>query len=272
MADIVSGATRRAFQESYVGFSVLNQITADFDDAGVEHGTLPEGKYVSGQRRALVEEYYSTVKWDDYASVRPILDTYETHLLRIQKLNPDEYAHLVKLLERDKFVVVDGRITLPGHELPLDEVVDHQLGVDLNQLRLNISRIRGAIGQDPALAIGSAKELVEATCKAILADAGQPVPEKADLPDLVGCVLSHLELTAKGVAPDKKGAQSIRRVLGSLAQIVQGLAELRNLYGSGHGKGPDERGLTARHARLCAGAAGTLATFLMETAVQRAAE
>ena len=47
--------------------------------------------------------------------------------------------------------------------------------------------------------------------------------------------------------------------------IVSGLAEIRNLYGTGHGKHGKHRGLSARHAKLAAGAAGTLAVFLFET-------
>jgi hypothetical protein len=167
--------------------------------------------------------------------------------------------------------VEDARITLPGHDVPLEDVIDHQLSVDRDQLRVNIARIRGAITQDPALAIGSAKELVEATCKAILEDVGATVPDKADLPELVHQVFDRLDLVAKNVPAEKKGAAAIRKVLGSLSQVVQGVAELRNLYGSGHGRRPGERGLAARHARLCAGAASTLATFLMETAVHRRA-
>jgi Abortive infection C-terminus len=269
VSDIVSGATRRGFQESYVSYSVVGQIESDFDDAGVERGEIEAGRMVSGARRGLVAEYYASVKWDDYSSVRHVLDAYETHLLRLQESTPEEHQRLVKLLRRDKLSVEDGRISLPGHDVSLEEIVDERLTVDLDQLRVNISRIRSAISTDPALAVGSSKELVEATCKAILAERNVEISEGADLPELVHAVLENLDLLAKNVAAEKKGAQSIKRVLGSLSQVVQGLAELRNLYGSGHGKAPGERGLSARHARLCAGAASTFATFLMETAVQR---
>jgi hypothetical protein len=46
---------------------------------------------------------------------------------------------------------------------------------------------------------------------------------------------------------------------------VQGLAELRNLYGTGHGKEGSTKGLAARHAKLAVGAAITLADFLFDT-------
>ena len=42
-------------------------------------------------------------------------------------------------------------------------------------------------------------------------------------------------------------------------------AELRGLYGTGHGKHANTEGLSARHAKLAVGAAATLVTFLFET-------
>src|SRR5688500_12619019 len=101
MSDIVSGATRRAFQEANVRLSVVGQIESDFDDAGVERKTLPPTKLVSGARRSLVQEYYGSVDWTDYSSVRRVLNAYETHLLRIHDSSDEEYQKLVKLLRRD---------------------------------------------------------------------------------------------------------------------------------------------------------------------------
>jgi hypothetical protein len=50
-----------------------------------------------------------------------------------------------------------------------------------------------------------------------------------------------------------------------LATITQGIAELRNQYGTGHGKAAGAKGLGPRHAKLAVGAASTLAVFLAET-------
>jgi len=48
-----------------------------------------------------------------------------------------------------------------------------------------------------------------------------------------------------------------------------GIAELRNHYGSGHGREPTAKGLQPRHTRLAVGAAATLVTFLFETHLAR---
>jgi hypothetical protein len=79
-----------------------------------------------------------------------------------------------------------------------------------------------------------------------------------------------LELLPENVPTAAKGADVIRRILSNLGTVAQGLGELRNLYGTGHGKAGAARGLSARHARLAVGSAATLATFLLETHETRA--
>lgn len=127
-----------------------------------------------------------------------------------------------------------------------------------------------AIESDPDLAIGTAKELVETVCHTILADRGKPAEDKPDLLPLVRRALEELKLVPDGVSDELKGAKSIKSLLGNLAVIAQSMAELRNLYGTGHGKPGGRKGLSPRHARLIVGAATTLVVFLFETHSERA--
>jgi hypothetical protein len=60
--------------------------------------------------------------------------------------------------------------------------------------------------------------------------------------------------------------------LSNLATIVQGVAELRGLYGTGHGKDGKARGLQPRHARLAVGAASSLVTFAFQTHIETKAD
>jgi hypothetical protein len=93
-----------------------------------------------------------------------------------------------------------------------------------------------------------------------------------DVPRLMKETAKELKLTPEGVSDDSRGADTIRRILGSLASVVGGTAELRNHYGSGHGREPDAVGLEPRHARLVVGAASTLAIFLFDTYDHRSEE
>lgn len=59
--------------------------------------------------------------------------------------------------------------------------------------------------------------------------------------------------------------KSIKAILGNLKAIAQGVAELRNLYGSGHGKSSSYKGLESRHASLAIGSSTTLVRFLWDS-------
>lgn len=139
------------------------------------------------------------------------------------------------------------------------EVLDHE------SLRSEIRRIENSIESDSSLAIGSSKEMLESTCKAILSELGDEEFAKDDLPKLVKRTCQKLRLVPDTVPDNARGHESIRLVLMNLATIAQHTAQLRNLYGTGHGKDLKRKGLQPRHARLVVGASSALSLFLLET-------
>ena len=181
-------------------------------------------------------------------------------------------ASLTRFLERDGFQYEKGHILHKGQVASLPDIQDAVAGFDIPELRRQLHRLRPAVEDDPCLAIGTAKELVETTCKTILEARGISFTSSADLGELVRDTRKALELMPNDVANAAKGAEVVRRLLSNLGTIAQGLAELRNLYGTGHGKGGHSKGLTGRHARLAVGSAATLATFLLETHEARGSE
>jgi len=147
----------------------------------------------------------------------------------------------------------------------LSSLKEHAQWLDAKNLDEGIRRMEAAVATDPRLAIGSAKELIETCCKTILAERGEAFAESADVPELTKATFKALQLVASGVPDERRGAEIIKKLLSNLATVGIGLAELRNLYGTGHGKHGRAGGLTPRHAKLAVGAASTLATFLFET-------
>lgn len=141
--------------------------------------------------------------------------------------------------------------------------------LDAVWMRNEVERLQEAIEHDPALAIGTAKDLVETCCKSILSDRGVQIPRKANLPKLTKLLAKELKLVPEGVSDEAKGAERIRLILSNLSALTQYLAELRGLYGSGHGREGKHRGLKPRHARLAVGAAVTFIEFITETHYQR---
>ena len=136
-------------------------------------------------------------------------------------------------------------------------------------LKEQISRIEKSIETDPELAIGTAKELVETCCKTILDEAGYKYQEKDNIQKLTKETLAQLQLIPDGVNSKSRGSDTIKRILQNLGAIGNGLAELRGLYGTGHGKNGKSNGLSQRHAKLALGASITLTTFLFETNEER---
>ena len=132
-------------------------------------------------------------------------------------------------------------------------------------MRREIERMENAIDRDPALAIGTAKELIESCSKTILTERGVPYSNNADLPELTKLLAKELQLVPDGIPETARGSETIRLLLRNLVAITQYIAELRSLYGTGHGRDGRHRGLEARHARLAVGAAVTFIDFATET-------
>jgi hypothetical protein len=137
---------------------------------------------------------------------------------------------------------------------------------DPSGIRAELERARRALPEDPAGAIGAAKQLVEATAKVVLHQRGLPVDDNATVPDLVKAAQLALRLHPSSVQPGPDGADGLKKILGGVSSIAIGIAELRNRgYGSGHGQTRAPAGLGARHARLAVNAAITWCQLLLDT-------
>lgn len=154
-----------------------------------------------------------------------------------------------------------GVASTPG----INAVKEFLAGIDAGYVAQQITRMEAAVASDPSLAIGTAKELVETCCKTILDSRGKEIPKNSDLAQLVKATSKELALTPDDIPEKAAAAETIKRLLSNLATITQGIAELRNQYGTGHGKTAQTKGLSSRHAKLAVGAASTLAVFLLET-------
>jgi len=275
MSDLISKKTRIAFREYFVS-TTLRTISEEFDSADVPLASdyMP---LESGQRRSLVEQYYHAVDFTSWRHVQKILRVYEGVLIELEEREKhpsfgtrDEYAErtlslLKRSLERDGFEYSEGKIIASSRNPTVEELSQAATGLDSKILQQQIDRIRKSIDDDPDLAIGTSKELVETTCKTILADYGISADDAWDLTRMVKEARDVLNLVPENIPDSSRGAETIKRILGNLGQISQGIAELRNLYGTGHGKNGQFKGLGPRHARLAVGCATTLATFLFET-------
>ncbi|MCL1994161.1 MAG: abortive infection family protein [Spirochaetes bacterium] len=136
---------------------------------------------------------------------------------------------------------------------------------DSEHIRVQIEAMNIAIDKNPYDAIGKAKELLETCCKTILNYNGIVLDTSWDVIRLTKETCNVLKLTPDDIANTNKASETIKRLLGNLSVISQSMAELRNSYGSGHGKDAKFKGLSPRYARLAVGASVTAVHFLWET-------
>ena len=268
--DLISKKTRNEFREALVGF-VLREIEMFFEGADLscnEDYNPP----VTGARRTLVEQYYASIDFSAPNDIKKLLAAYGEIVLRLNRngINDTTKDDLLRLMKREGYDF-DGEsfVSLPSKQQPpIEAIRSLASSFDLPGLHVEIDRLAQAAEDDPALAVGTAKEMVETICKTILEDRGVP-SQGEDLPQLVRAVAKELALLPDNIPDHAKGSEVIRRMLSSLNQISQGIAELRNLYGTGHGRDGRFTGLKPRHAKLAVGAAITLGTFLLETHLER---
>lgn len=134
-----------------------------------------------------------------------------------------------------------------------------------------IERLERSIDSDPELAIGTAKDLVESCCKTILTERGVVFSKGVDINELTKLMVKEIQLVPEGISDQAKGADNIRLILRNLTQLTNNLAQLRGLYGSGHGRDGKHRGLQPRHARLAVASAVAFIDFVADTYRQREA-
>ena len=123
--------------------------------------------------------------------------------------------------------------------------------------------------ENPTEAIGKAKELIESCCKTILDDLSVAWDKDWSVTNLAGATMEQLKLMPENIPETATEARSMKALLGNLLQVATRMAELRNPYGSGHGKSASYKGLEERHAKLAVGASITYVSFLWDTHEKR---
>jgi len=144
---------------------------------------------------------------------------------------------------------------------PIDAVAADTLQrFDATSVHAVWEKALGRRHSDPDGAITSARTLLETVCKRILDEAKEAYSERDDLPSLYRAAALKLN-----VAPSQHSEEPIKRILGGVTSVVEGLGSLRNKIGDAHGQGGRPVRPSARHAQLAVSLAGAMATFLVET-------
>jgi hypothetical protein len=275
-ADLVSRRLRLLLSDWLSSNSVLREIENEFEAEGVAYKPHPS-QNAGGQRRTMVQGYYNGLDFTDARDARKFLTVLSVFMRQMESYASATgetaiFDRFQDQLRRDGYAYQQGTITPITAAARLADAKAIAQSFDAAHIGEQIQRIEASIDADPALAIGTAKELAESCFKTILGERGVEYGKSDDLPQLGRNVFKELKLLPDDVPDAAKGADTIRRLLSNLSTVVQGLAEIRGMYGTGHAKDGRTRGVSPRHARLCVGAASALVTFAFQTHLETKAK
>ncbi|MFC1803762.1 abortive infection family protein [Thermoproteota archaeon] len=145
----------------------------------------------------------------------------------------------------------------------LNQLRDLANTLNSEYINKSIVRMLTAVKDDPELAIGSAKELVETICKTILDEKGVARTDRENVPRLVGMTLDAIK-PANEFLIDQESEQIVIEAVTALATIALNIAQLRNKHGTGHGKDAEKVEIDTMYATLAVNAASTIALFFYQ--------
>jgi len=202
-------------------------------------------------------------------TIHPVVRNDSTEITKLlqlynENLSPDGYKIIEKARISDKPIFAGViREATEEHFKKKNQEIKKWLSADY--VMQQITLMESSIETSPHVSIGIAKELIETCCKSIFDERNESYDKNWNLPKLMKETTKLLKLTPEDIPNEAKAASSIKQILGSLSSVVHGIGEIRNEYGSGHGKDGRFKGLQPRHAKLAVGAASTLAIYLLET-------
>jgi hypothetical protein len=232
----VSKATRRALR----GLATEMEVKA-IEELWQDQGFVPVSELHyedSSMRPTTFESYAAGVDWTDVTQVERALRAFESQLRWLARQDwhrPSRFDEIRELLDEDGFAL-DEHCRIHWWRPPALETTLAGL-TDPSGIRAELERIRRALPNDPAGAIGAAKQLVEATAKVVLSVRGLPVDADAKVPELVKAAQQALGLHPSSTTAGPDSSEAVKKILGGVSSIAIGVAELRNRgYGSGHGQ------------------------------------
>ncbi len=127
-------------------------------------------------------------------------------------------------------------------------------------IEIEFKRALDEIEKDPPASLTAACSIVESFCKVYIEEKNLNAPKDATIKPLWAVVAKDL-----GFDPSCLEDDDLKKILGGLSSIVDGVGALRTHAGSAHGRGQKRYRIQPRHARLAVHAAHTLVLFALES-------
>ncbi len=202
-------------------------------------------------------------------TLHPAVRMNESEILKMQEiynkhLEADGFE-IIQVSEISGKPVFEGRQKIIGKSHLIANKAEIKKYLNTEYVNNKINLMNESVSVDTDLAIGTAKELIETACKSILKKHGKEYSADWNLGKLLKETFDILDFKPNKATNPEKAETSIRQILKGFTILINGIAELRNAYGSGHGKDADFKMLESKYAKLIVGTVPEIVIFLLAT-------
>jgi hypothetical protein len=242
-------------------------IEALFYEAGAS-GDVPEGSCVTKVTEWLIREGKSDPGKALSILGKVVEEFMDGDIPRSSADKPKDKARLEAAFSRYSLAYgFGGRIYGAAVTVPSRSLGQKLRELSIAEVEEEFERAHRSVDVDPAAAVTAACAILEALCKAYIAEHGLDLPSNQTIKPIWGVVSKHLK-----IAPESVEEDDLKRILSGLTSIVDGIGSYRTHAGSAHGHGRRQYKVAPRHARLAVHSAHTLCLFVMETWQARRSE
>lgn len=195
-----------------------------------------------------------------------LLDYYELHFDNeiTRKTKTYKGISYSKIFEKCK-TIIEREKSFTEYNVSSEILEDVREFFNSEYLKNQIDLMQRMCEESPADAIGKSKELIESCCKSILARLNEEITDNLSFPQLIKATFKALNLA--DLFDEEK--EITKKIIGNLSGLPIGINELRNNYGTGHGKAEEFETLSKRYAKLSVGSSAVLVQFLWDTCLDR---
>lgn len=237
------------------GGYVLDFSTASFDNFTATSIGIPLcSKYELSKGKSL-ESYIGDTEISEIYKVKLLTDLFEYYEYHILDNDKESNIERYNRYKRNK--------DLLNTIISETEVIKSNINIDSQYIQEQISFINENVDKNPTQAIGVSKELIESICKTILKKKNIEYSKNDDMIAILKLTFDSIELMQFRQSDSQNTLdKSLKKIKGGFCSVIMGVSEIRNEYGSGHGKTSDFLALDIKYAKLVANSAITISSFL----------
>lgn len=231
----------------------------DWDEGWVFTDTRFNLMYTSDEEYLsfLAETLHPAVRTDK-KEISQMQEIYNNHL------GNDDYE-IIQVKEISGKPVFEGRLKTIGSSHQVENKTEIKKYLNTEYVNKKIDSMHEYISKDTELAIGTAKEFIETVCKSILKKHNKTIDKNWNLGQLIKNTYNILDFKSQEANNPEKAENCIIQVLKGTTTMINGITELRNAYGTGHGKEADFVTLESKYAKLIVGMVSELVIFFLAT-------